>query len=155
MKKILLTFSFIAFGLFSQAQNDLFKTLKQIIIEIHPEIGLENKLIALNVWSVDDMDSRETNKSFEKAYGVYEHAVLKGGRKGIIVLAVNKNELSSEAVIMLTKDGITKMISVKLSEIAGLDGNITNIIYDSEGHEIYKNLSAPNVFSSINHLITR
>ena len=154
-KKLLLTLSLITFGLFAQSQTNLFSNVKRIIAESHPEINLDNKLIALNVWSVDNSESREANKSFEKAYNIYEVAILKGGRKGIVVLAVSKDELSSEAVITLKKDGVTKMISVKLNELEGLDAGTSNIIFDGEGHEVYKNLSSPNVFSSIQHLITR
>ncbi|PBQ34396.1 hypothetical protein CNR22_22330 [Sphingobacteriaceae bacterium] len=155
MKKILLTFCLITVGLFAQAQTNLFSNLKRIISETAPEINIDNKLIAMNVWSLDNMESREANKSFEKAYGVYEVAILKGGRKGLIVLAINKDELTSEAVITLKKDGVTKMISVKLSELPGLDANTSNLVFDKDGNEIYRNLSSPNVFSSINHLITR
>lgn len=154
-KKILLTLALITMGLFSQAQNDLFTSLKKVISETHPEINLDNKLIAMNVWSLNNSESRETNESFEKAYIIYEVAILKGGRKGLVVLAVSKDELSSEAVITLKKDGVTKMISIKLSELKGLDSATSNIVFDSDGHEVYKNLSSPNVFKSIQHLITR
>lgn len=154
-RKLLLTLCLFTLGLFAQAQTDLFASVKRIITETHPEINLENKLIALNVWSLDNPESREANKSFEKTYGVYENAILKGGRKGLVVLAVNKDELTSEAVITLKKDGVTKTISVKLSELGGIDAAATNVVFDKDGHEVYKNLSAPNIFSSINHLITR
>lgn len=155
MKKIFLTLSLSALGLFANAQSNLYQNIKKIITESDPGINMENRLIAFNVWSINDAESREANKAFEKAYTVYEYALLKGGRKGIIVIAVNKENLSSEAVIMLTKDGIKKMIPVKLSDLEGLESSNSNSVFDSNGNEIYKNLSALVIFSSINHLITR
>jgi len=155
MKKLLLSFSFAALTLAGTAQTSLYQNVKKLISEIHPEISTENKLIAFNVWSIEDPDSREANKSFEKAYTVYEHARLKGGSKGIIVIAVNKNNLTSEAVITFAKDGIIRMIPVKWTELEGIGQGLNNCVFDSSGNEVYKNLSAQNVFSSINHLITR
>ena len=155
MKKLLLSFIFIFPGLFSNAQTNLYQNIKKLLTETHPEIITENRLIAFNTWSLDNAESRECNKSFEKTYGVYEHAHLKGGSKGIIVVAFNKDNLSSDAVITFTKDGITKIISYKFVDLESLDSNIQNAVFDSNGNEIYRNLSAQNVYNSINHLITR
>lgn len=156
MKKTLLTLSFTAIGLLMNAQINLYEKLKKMIVETHPEIKLENRLIAFNTWSVDNSESREANKSFEKVCSVYEFARLKGGSKGIIVVAINKDNLSSTANITYTKDGISKLISVKLEDLAGGE-TITdsNGVFDSSGNEIYRNLSSENIYSSINHLITR
>ena len=155
MKKLLFTLSFAAIGLLSSAQVSLYQNAKKLLSETHPEISTENRLIAINVWSETNTESREANKGFEKTYSVYERARLKGGSKGIIVIAVNKDELTPTAVITFTKDGISKLISVKLSDLEGIDANTTNVVFDSNGNEVYKNLSAPNIYSSINHLITR
>lgn len=154
MKKIYLTFFFFSFYLFSGAQADLFQELKKIIKETHPEMNLEDKLIAYNVWSIDNAESREANKAFEKAYTVYEKAKLKGGSKGIVVVSVNKDNLSSEAMIISSRDGIAKVITVKLSEVDRIAAH-NNGVFDAQGQEVYKDLSSQTVFSSIHKLITR
>jgi len=155
MKKLLLSLSFVSFIISGNAQNTTCQNLRKLINERHPEISMENKLIAFNVWSQENIESREANKAFEKTYSVYEHARLKGGSKGMVVVAVNKENLSGEAVITFTKDGISKMISLKLSDLEGLESGTFNGVYDSNGNEIYKNLSSQAIFGSINHLITR
>lgn len=155
MKKPLFVFCLLASGLMLSGQNTLYKNIKQLILQTHPEISTDNRLIAFNIWSMDDQESRETNKGFERAYQVYEFARLKGGSKGMIVIAVNKDNLSPEAVITFSKDGITKMIPVKISDLKGIGEGISNCVFDSNGNQVYSNLSAPLVYSSINHLITR
>jgi hypothetical protein len=155
MKKLLLIFSFVSFYFLNSAQTTLYQNLKALIAEKRPDISTENRLIAFNVWSIDNPESREANKAFEKVYGVYENARLKGGSKGIIVIAVNKDNLSAEAVVTIAKDDVVKTISVKLSEIAGIDPDTANSIFDSNGNEVYKNLNSQAVNSSIAHLITR
>jgi hypothetical protein len=138
------------------AQTDLYTTLKKTIEFSGPEINMDNKLIAFNVWSTDDEQSRETNKNFEKAYTVYEHARLKGGRRGILVVLVNKDNLSGTAVITLHKDGVTKCISVKAEDIPEISATANkNMVFDSSGNEVYANLPAASVFSKIQQLITR
>ncbi len=155
MKKLLFSLFFVTFTLLGSAQTSLYQNVKKLISDTHPEINLENKLIAFNVWSIEDAESRETNKEFEKAYSVYEHARLKGGSKGIVVISVNRDNLSSGAVITYTKDGITRMIPFKWTDLEGIEQGVSNCVFDSTGNEVYKNLSVPNVYSSINHLITR
>ena len=90
---------------------------------------------------MENQESREANKSFEKTYSVYEYAHLKGGSKGLIVISFNKENLSSTAVITYNKDGISKIIPFKLSDLESLDESTSNLVFDSAGNEIYKNLS--------------
>ena len=155
VKKILIAASFASLSFFGMAQINFYQKVKNLINITHPEINTENRLIAFNVWSVDDSESREANQSFEKAYSVYEYARLKGGSKGIIVVSFNKDNLSSSAVISYNKDGIFKIIPFKVTDLEGLNEGTSNLVFDSGGNEIYKNLSAQNIFSSIQHLITR
>jgi hypothetical protein len=155
MKKLLFAVFFALAANIVPAQSDIYSKLIKIVKETHPEISLSDKLIAFNVWSLNDAESRQANKDFEKTYNVYQNARLKGGLRGIVVLAVNQDNLSSEAVIALTKDGITKMISVKHTDIADLEPGIKNRVFDSAGAEVYRDLPASTIYSSINHLITR
>ena len=98
----------------------------------------------------------DLNKAFEKVANTYEFAHLKGGLKGIVVLLINKDNLSSLANISLSKDGIKKSINLKLSDLKQHNSDLpSNIIFDSNGKIIYNNLEAINVFEKINQLITR
>lgn len=138
------------------AQTDLYIKIRQLIHDTQPEIILDNKLIAFNSWSSDDTESREANKSFEKVYKIYEYARLKGGLKGVVVITVNHDPLSSMAAIALKKDGIVKVISLNAADIKDLPvppGK--NIVFDADGKEVYRDLEPSVIFASFNQLITR
>jgi hypothetical protein len=137
-----------------RAQDDLYKKTISLIKQTHPELKLENKLIALNVWQLNSEESRDANKAFEKVYNVYRVAKLKGGLKGVVVIGINMDNLSPNASIVLNKDGVTNTIQFKVDELPEI-GNIQNIIFNSDGLELYKNLPATDVFPSVQKLITR
>lgn len=156
MKKLILLLSFLTFQLSSDAQSEFYSKLKSLIQEKHPEIDLSQKLIGCVVWSINDAESRDQNKSFERTMNVYENAKLKGGSKGVVFLSVNKENLSAEANIILQKDGIVKLFPIKIEELKDSDlESIKNIVFDSAGYEVYRDLSNPTIYSSINKLITR
>jgi hypothetical protein len=156
MKKLSLTLILLVFTLMTNAQATVFFKVKEAINLTHPEINLENKLIALTIWSVGDAESRETNKSFDKACKVYELAKLKGGSNGIVAVSFNKENLSSMASIAFQKDGITKVVALKLEDVPELNGaQFSNMVFNSDGVLVYKDLPASKVFESINNLITR
>jgi hypothetical protein len=156
MKKLLLICSAFFLSTFLNAQSDLYVKIKKALQQTHPELVTDNKLLAINIWSVEDINGRETNKSFEKAYHVYEFARLKGGLRGLVFVTLNVDNLSSTATITLSKDGVIKSISLKAEDVEGLNSyGIENVVFDSTGNSVYKNLSASTVFSSIQSLITR
>src|SRR4051812_45159975 len=115
-----ITVILVCFMFCCPAQNSLFTELRKTIHEMYPNVNIENRLIAYNIWSVADPESRDRNKSFEKAQAVYEQARLKGGSEGILVIALNRDNLSSEARSILDKDGIRKIISLKEADLAAL-----------------------------------
>ncbi len=152
MKKINLIVLFIAFNYFLNAQSDLFWQVKKIVKENHPEINLENKLISVNFWSVSNLESRESNKQFNKAFNTYEFAKLKGGLKGLVCVSVN-NE-SEAAITIMNKDGASKLISLTNIKITNTN-NVSNIVFDSNGNKVYENIPSIKIVESINKLITR
>lgn len=157
MKKFILMIVFGSMIHNASAQaTTIYQKIRQVISVTEPELSLENKLIAFNLWSADNVESRIANKNFDRAANVYQNARLKGGLKGLIVVAINKDNLNSAATIAMTKDGITKMISVPLENIPDFDpGGKNNMVFDSQGQEVYSNLAASQVFESINKLVTR
>jgi hypothetical protein len=156
MNRLVIAFAAVFYAAFFSAQTDAYVKLKKAIELSHPEISTENKLIAFNIWSLADPESREVNKSFEKVYHTYQYAKLKGGRQGIVVVVISKDNLSGTAVITLHKDGVDKSVSVKAEDLPEIsDGAATNMVFDSNGNEVYRNLPAAQVFSEIQQLITR
>ena len=156
MKKNIFTGFIILNTFLLSAQSNLNFEVKNLIYSNYPNTNIENTLLAINFWSVSDSKSRDLNKAFEKVANTYEFAHLKGGLKGIVVLLINKDNLSSLATISLSKDGIKKSINLKLSDLKQHNSDLpSNIIFDSNGKIIYDNLEAINVFEKINQLITR
>ena len=156
MKKNIFTGFIILYTCLLSAQSNLNFEVKNLIYSQYPNTNIENTLLAINFWSVSDSKSRDLNKAFEKVANTYEFAHLKGGLKGIVVLLVNKDNLSSLANISLSKDGIKKSINLKLSDLKQHNSDLpSNIIFDSNGKIIYNNLEAINVFEKINQLISR
>ncbi|MBK9283385.1 MAG: hypothetical protein IPM51_03610 [Sphingobacteriaceae bacterium] len=151
MKKIGLITLILISSILS-AQDNLYTKIKERLKAEHPEINLENKLIAVNVWSAQDKTSRDMNAELNKAYSIYEFAKLKGGSRGMIGVLVSLNEDLSLNDITLTKDKTEKAISV-VSNGLNVSG-IKNVIFDSEGTVIQKNLEA-GLFKQINQLVTR
>jgi phage repressor protein C with HTH and peptisase S24 domain len=150
---------FVLGALLSEAQTNLYGKLNSFLNSQTKE-AVSNRLIAVNLWSVNDNNSRNLNKEFEKVYSVYEYAKLKGGNKGIIVLTVNVDKDNLMADITLKKDGINKTIKVPFDNIDIMneisDNNSGyNIVFDSNGNKVYENLTTGNVFNSIQKLITR
>ncbi len=156
MKKNIFTAFIILYTSLLSAQSNLNFEVKNLIYSQYPNTNIENTLLAINFWSVSDSKSRDLNKTFEKVAKTYEFAHLKGGLKGIVVLLINKDNLSSLANISLSKDGIKKSINLKLSDLKQHNSDLpSNIIFDSNGKIIYNNLEAINVYEKINQLITR
>jgi hypothetical protein len=152
MRKITLTILFVALSVLLNAQSDLFSKVKKGLKETHPELNLENHLIAVNVWSANDVASREANKQFNNVYKIYEFAKLKGGMKGLICVTINKD--GETASIILNNDGASKLIQLNTVDVTSLNVN-TNSVFDENGVEVYKNISSDKIFQSINKLITR
>lgn len=141
------------------AQNDLYHHLNSFISNQTKE-KTENRLIAVNLWSLNDKTSRELNLEFEKTYKAFEYAKLKGGYKGIIVMNLNLDNDVVSADITLKKDGISKLIKVSLEStdiLLALQGKTSgyNIVFDEKGNLVYENLKPGTVFNTIQKLITR
>ena len=136
------------------SQENLFQKIKEEIKKNYPELKLENKLIMINTWSVNDLKSREANAQLNKALVVYGGAKLKGGPWGIIGVLICKDGDLDAATVTLSKDKIDKPLNIKQSENLQIN-SFTNIVYDSGGKEINKNIASEKIYESIHQLITR
>ena len=159
MKSIYISI-FVLGTLLSQAQTNLYNKLNSFLATQTKEVLVNQRLIAINVWSSTDKNSRDLNLEFEKAYKSFDYAKLKGGNKGIIVLNINLDNNSISGDITLKKDGVSKIISIPsdnieiLKELKGKAAGY-NIVFDSNGNMVYENLKTGFVFNSIQQLITR
>lgn len=157
MKAVYITLLTLSLG-FVKAQSDLRSELLSFLAG-EKEITL-NRLVALNVWSANDVNSRSLNKEFDKAYSIYHGAKLKGGSQGIVcvMICLDKNDVA--ASIAVKKDGVVKLIQAN-SENKALYNLIKdkkagyNIVFDKDGNTVYENLKPGTVATSVNQLITR
>lgn len=150
MKKHVL-FLLLLVSFLGKAQVNLFKQIKEAIALENPKINFDEKLLALNVWQASDSESREANKEFERMYKIYEFAKLKGGLKGVVVAQLNISD--ETASIILNKDGIVKLIPIKM-DIGELKSR-KNVVFNSNGDLVYENLQSQTIFKSFLNLITR
>lgn len=157
--KTLYIFIFVLGSLLSNAQTSLYSKLNAFIDNQTKEV-VSKRLIAINIWSVNNKSSRLINDEFDEVYKSFEYAKLKGGNKGIIVLNINLESDPVNTDITLEKDGITKAIKVSSdnSDIINLLKEKPagyNIVFDENGNVVYENLSQGTVFSAIQKLIIR
>lgn len=143
---LFLTHSFIA-------QQDLFLKVKVKLQKEYPEVVLENKIIVINVWSSNDLKSREVNRELNKAAQTFKVAKLKGGSKGLVAVYINTDSDKELEIITLEKDKINNPITVSRENLNLKE--ITNVIYDSNGVLISEAIPANLIFQSIQQLITR
>jgi hypothetical protein len=152
--------SLLVLGAFlGKAQTELYSKLNSFITNNTKEKTAQ-RLIAVNVWSVNDKDSRDKNIQFEEAFKVYSNAKLKGGNKGIIVLNINMDKDQVLSDITLRKDGVTKTHRIpfdysSIIEVLKDKAPGYNAVFDENGNLVYENLDKDSVFSSIQKLITR
>lgn len=146
----------IVLGFKLNAQQVTNAQLVKVVNTKLPNTNLQNKIIALHVWSSSNKESRETNKEFDKVYKAYEFAKLKNGNQGVVFISVNLDD-NTVGSITAGKDGIGKAVIVNKNEFAFLANLASgyNVVYDNTGSKVYENLESNKVFSSFNSLITR
>jgi hypothetical protein len=158
LKKIFL-FLFASIAFCATAQTASFADVRTLIQSQADGIDLNNRLVALQVWSVNSPESREQNKAFDKTFTTFEWAKLKGGKHGIVCITVCIDP-SSSATIAFTKDGITKLKTISKQDVAYLTSlqslNASyNVVFDANGQKVYESLPSGKIYSSIQQLITR
>ncbi|HQQ94457.1 MAG TPA: hypothetical protein PLQ93_07875 [Bacteroidia bacterium] len=157
MKTLAFYFACFVLTLHASAQVSLLaQEVRNLVKRDHPEIGTDQKLIALSIWSDQDKESRACNQAFEKAYTTYFNSKLKGGNKGLILVLLNREDLNEMAIITLGKDGIRHALSYKLSDLKNTTKEFKqNIVYDSDNKIVLKDLNHEQIFDTIHSLITR
>ena len=158
-KNILLIFclGFLAIQLNAQELN--YNSLVSYIQKNTKE-NTANKIIAVNIWSVNDKSSRDANIDLNNTTYIFKDAKLKNGSKGMIGISIclDNDEVGNN--IILKKDGINTLLRVNASELTNtisLTGKTAgyNIGFDSEGNLLFENQQNTTFLNSIRNLITR
>lgn len=153
MKKftLIIFLTFAGSSLFSQ--DDLFLKIKKQLIEQHPEVVIENKLVIVSFWSVASATSREANIQMDKAVSTYKNAKLKGGNKGVVGVLICLDENKTSGTVALGKDKINNLVSLEAIVTSEIAGN--NYVYDSKGVSVSQNLKPEAINNFIHQLVTR
>ncbi|MFI5139423.1 MAG: hypothetical protein ACHQIM_16490 [Sphingobacteriales bacterium] len=144
---------------FIKGQSEIYQSLFSFLSSETIE-SPNDRLIAVNVWSLDNKESRALNQEFEKVFTAYTGAWLKGGNKGLVavIYCIDKNNVQIN--IALKKDGIIKVISTnsenkKLTTVLKDKSPGYNCVFNKDGKIVYENLKEGTVFDSIHNLISR
>ena len=138
------------------AQNPLHTRILELIRTQYPNISTTDKLIAYNAWGLEDQQGRDRNQSFDKAVSIYANARLKGGLKGLLVVSLCTDAAKGIAATVLEADGIARLLVLDKNDLGEIfAGAPRNMVFDASGAEVYRNLDAGEVLTSINKLITR
>ncbi|MBS1638385.1 MAG: hypothetical protein JST26_20895 [Bacteroidetes bacterium] len=142
--------------------NATFNELTKIIHDKFPELNISNKLISVCIWSSDNQTSRETNKEYQRLYNMYQNAILKDGRRGMVFISISSDKNETFFNIAVQKDGITKTIAI--TDLKGAEAGMIkalgmqspgNAIYSSKGELFFKDLNKSNLQASVVSLLTR
>ncbi len=149
MKKIFFSLLFVIASL-SYAQNKLAVKVKDVLMSNYPQLALTNKLL-LVVKEAGTND--QLKKELQRTSKVYEVAKLDGGKKGLVSVVI-VNDLQEE--LMLKKEGLTNVYFIRSSDLQDCreEGTLP-ILYSNENTILAESIPSHEIFTTINHLITR
>jgi hypothetical protein len=152
----------ISGSLFSQ-NSDYSKIASKIQSEF-PEINLTNKILIISVWSSSDVSSRDMNKEFLRTYKMYQYARLSGGLKGVVFISISSDTDKLNYEIALKKDlgdypysicDLKALETTSILSYINIDNSLKNLVFNSNGELITKDISTDNIFITFNKLTTR
>ncbi len=137
------------------SQDALYVRVKNALTAKYPETDLTDKILIINVWS-HEPESRECNKKADQVAGIYKVARLRGGLKGLIGVTVHRDGPESATAITLQNDGIKNLLPLDATVLGDDVQQVPrNVVYDSNGNELHRDLPSSDIFNSILQLITR
>jgi hypothetical protein len=153
MKKTILLLSMLLSAYLSKAQTNVSEQVYSYVLKHSADVDLQNKVMLINIWSTQNMDSRECNKAADKTMKTYQYAKLKGGARGMVVFDICIDNVGNSIQLTRQKDGIKFMIEIPYDKTSSFkEGNYT---FDSNGKLITQNTQSAQIFESIHQLITR
>lgn len=162
MKKIVLLLGIFFVSLLS-GQTDEYDLATKLIKKIDKSANLENKLILISFWSVNQLESREINKEMQRVSKIYEKAKLKGGLEGVYFLSFCLDTDQANYNIALKKDSISIKSGYlenstnfnSINSTFQLNGQPNAFLMDSKGNMISKSFTKKEVFNLLLNQITR
>lgn len=134
---------------------------RKVVLDLLPEVNLDNKILFINVWQSSDINSRENNKEFLRVSNIYSAAKLKNGSKGVAFINLSLDKDLYMWMMSVKKDSVSSPstldnTSAKYEAITKLFGDFTgNVIVGADGNIIAKDIKKENCFNIFRSLITR
>lgn len=152
MKKILMIACCLFVSL-CDAQQDIYQKVNAFVKQNDPMLLVQNKVMVIN-FATDNLKSdKSVYSTLEKTANVYGSAKLKGGKSGVICVAVVKD---TQEQIALNKQGYKNLLVITKSQLENIDIiGLDNITFNSDGEVVFKNLEPGKIYEAINQLITR
>jgi hypothetical protein len=163
---ITLTALILAFGI-TKAQPDQ-KTLPDFGSEIRStatslvnDLDLANKILFINIWRSDDMESRENNKEFLRVSNIYSQAKLKHGSAGVAFINICIDHELYTWVMSTKKDETTSKFSLENSTdkykalVKYFDGKTGSVVIGNDGTTLARDIKKDDCFPLFRSFITR
>lgn len=134
---------------------------RKVVMDLLPEVNLDNKILFINVWQSSNINSRENNKEFLRVSNIYSAAKLKNGSKGVAFINLSLDKDLFMWMMSVKKDSVASASTLdnstsKYEAITKLFGDFTgNVIVGSDGNIIAKDIKKENCFNIFRSLITR
>jgi hypothetical protein len=162
IKKSLLLFAIFTI-LSVRGQTSQYDLAVSLIKRVDKSANLENKMILISFWTINDADSRERNKEIERVSKIYEKAKLKGGSAGVYFYNFCIDEDQLRYTISLKKDSInssSNYIQNKeefniINSTFELKNQPNVFLFDSKGNVVSKSFAKKDVFTQLLNQITR
>jgi len=143
------------------AQNFSGSDIRNVSLDLIPELNLQNKILFINVWQSSDISSRENNKEFLRVSSIYEKARLKNGSAGVAFINLSIDNELYNWIISTKKDSLISNYNLentsgKYKSLANyFDGKTGNIVIGSDGTIIAREIKKEDCFNLFKSLITR
>jgi hypothetical protein len=148
-RKLIITLSLIVS--LCSAQQDIYKKVSAFIKQNNPDLIIQSKLLVINFDNAKD--NKTAYVSLDKTAKTYSEAKLKGGRNGVICIAIVED---AQAEISLNKQGYKDLQIINRSQLGNIEtSGIENITFNSSGEVVFQNLESAKIYEAINQLITR
>ncbi len=143
------------------AQNFSGNDIRNVSLDLIPELNLQNKVLFINVWQSSDIASRENNKEFLRVSSIYEKAKLKNGAAGVAFINLSIDSELYNWIISTKKDSLISNYNLenttgKYKSLANyFDGKTGNMIIGNDGTIIARDIKKEDCFNLFKSLITR
>lgn len=135
------------------AQQDIYQKVNAFVKQNNPTLVVQNKVMVINFVTDNLKSDKNVYSTLEKTANVYGAAKLRGGKSGVICVAVVND---TQEQIALNKQGYKNLYVIIKTQLENVDiSGLDNITFNSDGEVVFKNLEPGKIYEAINQLITR